>query len=786
MAEPANAATTPAGKQDEKPAPRRVDADRVPGLDLTADPRWALAFLAKLYAKAKERKVLNTLSGWIEPDSRSLRTVFNPARNSSALHRTTRDMIVGEVVSDLIASGQLPSTTSKNEKDLRALFERETVIGVSLLERTAVNWMSAKLTAHRQKVLRILIDATQMPAMLSQAAAIVVKTVDATKASVRDDDLYRVLYPKNRRAWRDGSTMDRVNHVRYISAVRQCIQEAREQTIVLQESPADPGTEIRGLARAPPKPVFAQPRTSTQSAPRKSIVDALQLLELMIWHPKAVMLVRAWNKGPAAGTQFLAEVINESLTAIDSLASKINEDPSTVWRFPGALRSCIEALNILERDTLTQYALVWASAVKPALDTALDVIGNVVSLLEMYGGPIALVAAVADAILQAAGAAVSVLRQLDQDHAESASLFEKETDRLSTGGKYIGAIGQGATALLAATAIPGALRKLADTAGKGRAAAANVPAATRGIEPGTSLAGRNQRATPVTRVERPPSGTIPPQNSIQKPGGASDPTIWAAGRRPGSAGKKGPNRLRDEESTGGIEFSEEARAIDEAQGMRRVDRPPVSREPPSGSAAGDAGEGRDWIASGLINQPRKYPELIRDNTAEKMSRELMADLQANYLSRKNLRRNKKTVTPTDDALRKYVDRFAQATPTPIEEIRDVPFLVWMPDNTVLKRKFDRVVRERNGRILLRETKAYTKGALDYTSKDLRRQLDIDLEILDQYKYARVEYRLDGNVLDTSMRELEALERRYLGRFIIDTTPNFKEVTAAQMRRASSP
>src|SRR5215831_11378846 len=95
------------------PAPRRVDADRVPNLDVTTDPRWALGFLAKLYAKAKELKVLSNLPGWIEPDSRSLRTIFNPARNASFYNRKIREMVMGTLVTDLINKHQLPATTSK-------------------------------------------------------------------------------------------------------------------------------------------------------------------------------------------------------------------------------------------------------------------------------------------------------------------------------------------------------------------------------------------------------------------------------------------------------------------------------------------------------------------------------------------------------------------------------------------------------------------------------------------------------------------------------------------------
>ena len=768
----AEAGTTPApaGRNGAAPsAPRRVDADRVPGLDVTADPRWALGFLAKLYAKAKEQKVLNTLPGWIEPDSRSFKTVVNPARNATFANRTVRTMAVEAVVSDLIKARELPATTSKDTKALNALFERETVLGTALLERTAVNWMQAKLAAQRAKVLQIMIDANQMPLVLSQAAGRVVARVADTAASIRDDDLYRVMYPKNRRAWRDGSTMERVTHLRYISAVRKCAEELVTQTSTLREVPIDPGSEIRGL-RSENR---VQSPVSSKPADRGNPADAYRLLGLMVWHPKAVALVDAWKRGPADGIERLAEVVNESVGAIDKLAGKLKDDPSMVWRFPAALRGSIEALNVLEKDALTYYALVWAQAVKPALDTALEVIGNVISLLELYGGPLALVAAVADAILQAAGTAINVLRQLDQDHAETATEFEKEADRLSSGGRYGGALGQGASALLAATAVPGALRKLAGAARKERALAPKPSSGAKGTDPGTRLAER--RGTSEPALGRPAGGEIPKAkpNPITKGATTPEPTTaWAAGGR----------------GTEGIDITDEARAVGEAQGMRTVSKPPVSKAPPKGATTGPLGESREWIASGLVEEPPSYKKVISSEMHDKLDKELKRAVQAGQ----QRRRQAPAAQTVDETLRDYVNRFESATNTPVEQIRDVPFWVWMQPpygpagrGGALERRFDRVIRLPDRKVLLRETKAYTTSALEYRNvMNGRRQLDIDIEILNQYPYANMEYRLDGKVLDTTMRELEALESRYAGRFKITRAPNFEEVAAAQARKAA--
>jgi hypothetical protein len=216
--------------------------------------------------------------------------------------------------------------------------------------------------------------------------------------------------------------------------------------------------------------------------------------------------------------------------------------------------------------------------------------------------------------------------------------------------------------------------------------------------------------------------------------------------------------------------------------MRIEEKPPASRAPPSGGASGAAGEGREWLASGLAQEPRTYRRVIDPNMRQKLRQELIAEVQANYR-----RRRAGLADQVDETLRNYVNRFDKVTHTPIEEIRDVPFHVWVPDQAgALERRFDRVIRMPDRKILMRETKAYATSALDYEKKTTKRQLQIDTEVMRQYPYAAIEYRLDGNVLDTTMRKLEAMENQFAGQFRINRGAQWREVTVEALRKMTPP
>jgi hypothetical protein len=62
------------------------------------------------------------------------------------------------------------------------------------------------------------------------------------------------------------------------------------------------------------------------------------------------------------------------------------------------------------------------------------------------------------------------MREIDQDRGESASIFQKEADRFSTGGRYLEPAAQAMGALLAAAEVPGAAKGIVGGAKLGRKA----------------------------------------------------------------------------------------------------------------------------------------------------------------------------------------------------------------------------------------------------------------------------------------------------------------------------
>ena len=156
---------SPKGAQPTPP-PWHVDADRIPGLDVTTDPRWARSAFSRSFTPRRKNSGFSTRF----PDGyRTRQPISNDyiqsGRDAQFAHRTRRDIVLRDLVADLINVRQSPATTSKETKDLGPLFESETVLGTALIERTAVNWMNAKLATHRRKVLQIVIEANQAPAL---------------------------------------------------------------------------------------------------------------------------------------------------------------------------------------------------------------------------------------------------------------------------------------------------------------------------------------------------------------------------------------------------------------------------------------------------------------------------------------------------------------------------------------------------------------------------------------------------------------------------------------------
>lgn len=797
-------------------------AERARQRAVPTDPRFALRFLAKVYTTAQSRKVLNTLPEWITPDEQR---VF-AHRNASPFARTVRESVLSVVVADLIADGELAKDTPTGEKDLQRLFQLETTLGTSLIEETAAKWMQKTLAAQRAKLQTTLGKAVAQRVAVSRAAALVQEKVATTFVSIREQSLYSVLHPDHQRYWRDGTMEERLLKIRYILASRACVQGAKEEALVIRESEVKLPADMRMTTRQPEARLPSTARDRRDLLLVDARLSALQIVESFTWHPKAVRIVDDWAASPARGEELLRTLVGESVKAVDDLSVKLAAKRETVWRFPAALRAATAELGV-EKDTLTYYALAWARVHKPALDSTLELLGDVLTLVEIYGGPLAPVAAVADAIVQAASAAVSFLHQLDQDHAETATEFEQQSDRLSTGGKYIEPVVQGVGALLAAQGIPAELRKL----GRGKAAVGQAVKApikqaagdVRAVEERAISA--ETKATRAHAAERPPTGAIPPErpataiqpasraDRFMQPGidGSGPAEVLAAsGRRKDFGDGAFAEEVADRERLVGVEPS----VAQDGIGTRN--RRPANRAEPSGKASGATAEA--WQAQGATKakpdvDPSKPQLVLQDYT--KLDRDMRGTLDEKLqknLARERRRRKVEAAKEAErlrdaglsrgpspafsgQALEDHIAGIESAFGRPIRELKEIEFSVYVSahpylgDATKINRRFDRV--EREGRFIkITETKGYLSdgSALDFgeafvhDQTSVRRQLSADAAVLEQYDYAKFEYYIAGRVTKEGYAELQALNRRFGDRFTIKQGPGFAEVSAETLRQ----
>ena len=163
------------------------------------------------------------------------------------------------------------------------------------------------------------------------------------------------------------------------------------------------------------------------------------------------------------GKQKLREMVITSISDAGALANQITDDSRRVWRFPAALRigiASIDSLTPAEKNALTLFSIAIAEGMKTSLEEALEAVGVMVTILALFGGPLAPVAIVADAIIQSAGAAVSFMREVDQDRAEFLQHLPEAGRTAFHGGRFEPAA-QAVGALLAAAAVPGAVSQIA-------------------------------------------------------------------------------------------------------------------------------------------------------------------------------------------------------------------------------------------------------------------------------------------------------------------------------------
>jgi hypothetical protein len=450
---------------------------RPPGIEAADNPEWCMRFLAQVYIAArKDKQAVGDLPNWFYS-----RPEVGPSGEVSYPHNKLRDKFLGQVVSDLVATKELAADAASTDHDRWLLYRHCFTVGTVVIEsRSAYQLVNTTLPATVRGTLNLLETASPLWIDLHHAALLVRDRFAKVKATRRDADLEAVLFPQNLRG-RDGAIPRRIDRLRHIQAIRSFRIEV--PTELRRSEDPKPSSSTRGLNEVPlARGTDPFPRVEPPDKLR-SLRPAFDLLQRIAWHPDIDEFMTALQTSSGMGKQKLTAMVVDSISDAGSLTKRITDDSRRVWRFPAALRigvASIEGLTAAEKEALTLFLIAVAKDLKTALEEALEAVGVIVTMLALFGGPLAPVAAVADAIIQSAAAAVSFMRQVDQDRAESSSIFQKQAERLSTGGRYLEPAAQAVGALLAAAAAPGAVSQVArevKAIQRGAAAADRVPAA---------------------------------------------------------------------------------------------------------------------------------------------------------------------------------------------------------------------------------------------------------------------------------------------------------------------
>ena len=194
------------------------------------------------------------------------------------------------------------------------------------------------------------------------------------------------------------------------------------------------------------------------------------LLALMA-HPRGVTIVDRFAEGAQEGKEYAEETIEACRVAIRDLTGDLQDDAGLIWRLPAAIGPGVWALA--GGPSLTAFALAWGATERSPLERALDIAGNATLLLQLAGPVGMAIGDILDVVLAATGTATSYLADLEQDRAALAGAFGGDADKLSQGSRGFGTLLQGAIAILAAVAVPGAVKQLV---GRSAGAAARIEA----------------------------------------------------------------------------------------------------------------------------------------------------------------------------------------------------------------------------------------------------------------------------------------------------------------------
>lgn len=401
------AATAAADSSQPTEAQRKAEA-----AFLASNPGFADAadFLGRVFERAHRTKYAKQLIKWVDPKIKEAEYVV--ARDS--------------VISDVIQAGKEP-VYGLDAK--RTYYKKQIEIFTRIVGEQAREFALATLLRQSDLVFRLLTTTRPLVKEMHRAARAVRATVDADE----------FVLP---------------------SMTAEQVREATGETRAGEKRTA--GTIERRLRRLFYNYALKQGPNAAQVG-RVGSADAAayrKLAELLI-HPRGVEILDAFARSSEQGWGFVSSLFSDSLKSIVELQQKLVQDPEMIWRFAPAVTGGVIRAGLRGRTAAFRFALAWSGSRKTPLEEGLEIAGNVIFVLDLFGGPLgSAVADIAGFVLDVIGAAVSFVRDVEQDMAAESTAFAARAERLSQGSNKIGTVLQGLAAVASGLAVPGALRKV--------------------------------------------------------------------------------------------------------------------------------------------------------------------------------------------------------------------------------------------------------------------------------------------------------------------------------------
>ncbi len=166
-------------------------------------------------------------------------------------------------------------------------------------------------------------------------------------------------------------------------------------------------------------------------------VRYLQLLQILLAHPRLTKILLAYFDSAAKGTTAAKQLIRESSDAVIEFRSSLANSPRSIWRYPALIVGGIQELGLGELAGFQEYALgIGAVIASKSPETLLNYIGMGLFAVAFMSG-VGTGAAILDLAIGGASAYFSFVRERQQEQAMKASLFLPDKSKLATEFGYV-------------------------------------------------------------------------------------------------------------------------------------------------------------------------------------------------------------------------------------------------------------------------------------------------------------------------------------------------------------